>query len=300
MSEPPPRRYAPPGRPDPRAELVVLALLGLAAVAAVGFVVAYVDGADNQLLGATLGGSLVLLAVAFIVAAERLVAHEEAAMEVPDHGHYQDRADVEEIVRDGGEGLTRRRLLGAGAAVAGTALGAALIVPLASLGPKVGDTLEQSPWRRGVRFVDEHGHPIAADAIETKSFITAFPEGADPRQLASPVVVVRVDPTELRLPRGRQDWAPGGLLAFSKICTHAGCAISLYRAPLYAPTSPGPALVCPCHYSTFDVLRGALPVFGPAVRSLPQLPVAVVNGDLVAAGGYSGPVGPSWWGVRRT
>ncbi len=300
MSEPPPRRYAPPGRPDPRAELVVLALLGLAAVAAVGFVVAYVDGADNQLLGATLGGSLVLLAVAFIVAAERLVAHEEAAMEVPDHGHYQDRADVEEIVRDGGEGLTRRRLLGAGAAVAGTALGAALIVPLASLGPKVGDTLEQSPWRRGVRFVDEHGHPIAADAIETKSFITAFPEGADPRQLASPVVVVRVDPTQLRLPRGRQDWAPGGLLAFSKICTHAGCAISLYRAPLYAPTSPGPALVCPCHYSTFDVLRGALPVFGPAVRSLPQLPVAVVNGDLVAAGGYSGPVGPSWWGVRRT
>jgi ubiquinol-cytochrome c reductase iron-sulfur subunit len=300
MSEPPPRRYAPPGRPDPRAELVVLALLGLAAVAAVGFVVAYVDGADNQLLGATLGVSLVLLAVAFIVAAERLVAHEEAAMEVPDHGHYQDRADVEEIVRDGGEGLTRRRLLGAGAAVAGTALGAALIVPLASLGPNVGDTLEQSPWRRGVRFVDEHGHPIAADAIETKSFITAFPEGADPRQLASPVVVVRVDPTQLRLPRGRQDWAPGGLLAFSKICTHAGCAISLYRAPLYAPTSPGPALVCPCHYSTFDVLRGALPVFGPAVRSLPELPVAVVNGDLVAAGGYSGPVGPSWWGVRRT
>jgi ubiquinol-cytochrome c reductase iron-sulfur subunit len=242
----------------------------------------------------------VLLAVAFIVAAERLVAHEEAAMEVPDHGHYQDRADVQEIVRDGGEGLTRRRLLGAGAAVAGTALGAALIVPLASLGPKVGDTLEQSPWRRGVRFVDEHGHPIAADAIEAKSFITAFPEGADPRQLASPVVVVRVDPRQLRLPRGRQDWAPGGLLAFSKICTHAGCAISLYRAPLYAPTSPGPALVCPCHYSTFDVLRGALPVFGPAVRSLPQLPVAVVNGDLVAAGGYSGPVGPSWWGVRRT
>jgi ubiquinol-cytochrome c reductase iron-sulfur subunit len=300
MSEAPPRRYAPPGRPDPRAELVVLALLGLAAVAAVGFVVAYVDGADNQLLGATLGGSLVLLAVAFIVAAERLVAHEEAAMEVPDHGHYQDRADVQEIVRDGGEGLTRRRLLGAGAAVAGTALGAALIVPLASLGPKVGDTLEQSPWRRGVRFVDEHGHPIAADAIEAKSFITAFPEGADPRQLASPVVVVRVDPRQLRLPRGRQDWAPGGLLAFSKICTHAGCAISLYRAPLYAPTSPGPALVCPCHYSTFDVLGGALPVFGPAVRSLPQLPVAVVNGDLVAAGGYSGPVGPSWWGVRRT
>ena len=300
MSEPPPRRYAPPARPDPRAELVVLALLGLAAVAAVGFVVAYVDGGDNQLLGATLGGSLLLLAVAFIVAAERLVAHEEAAMEVPDHGHYQDRADVEEIVRDGGEGLTRRRLLGAGAAVAGTALGAALIVPLASLGPKVGDTLEQSPWRRGVRFVDEHGHPIAADAIETKSFITAFPEGADPRQLSSPVVVVRVDPTQLRLPRGRQDWAPGGLLAFSKICTHAGCAISLYRAPLYTPTSPGPALVCPCHYSTFDVLRGALPVFGPAVRSLPQLPVAVVNGDLVAAGGYSGPVGPSWWGVRRT
>jgi ubiquinol-cytochrome c reductase iron-sulfur subunit len=148
--------------------------------------------------------------------------------------------------------------------------------------------------------VDEQGRPLAADSIETESFVTAFPQGADPRRLASPVVVVRVDPRQLRLPRGRQDWAPGGLLAFSKICTHAGCAISLYRAPLFQPTSPGPALVCPCHYSTFDVLRGALPVFGPAVRSLPQLPVALVNGNLVAAGGYSGPVGPSWWGVRRT
>jgi ubiquinol-cytochrome c reductase iron-sulfur subunit len=59
--------------------------------------------------------------------------------------------------------------------------------------------------------------------------------------------------------------------------------------------------VCPCHYSTFDVLRSADPIFGPAVRPLAQLPLAIA-GDraLVAAGPLSGPVGPSYWGVRHS
>jgi ubiquinol-cytochrome c reductase iron-sulfur subunit len=65
------------------------------------------------------------------------------------------------------------------------------------------------------------------------------------------------------------------------------------------PTSKGPALVCPCHYSTFDVTRAAKPIFGPAVRALPQLPLAVARDrTLVAAGPLSGSVGPSYWGVK--
>jgi quinol---cytochrome c reductase iron-sulfur subunit len=113
-------------------------------------------------------------------------------------------------------------------------------------------------------------------------------------------VVLRLVESELQLPAGRDGWAPGGIVAYSKVCTHAGCAVSLFQSPLNPPTSPEPALVCPCHYSTFDVRRGALPIFGPAVRSLPQLPLGVDGGGrLVARGRLSGPVGPSYLEVRR-
>jgi ubiquinol-cytochrome c reductase iron-sulfur subunit len=111
---------------------------------------------------------------------------------------------------------------------------------------------------------------------------------------------VREDPARLRLPAGRADWAPGGILAFSKICTHAGCAIALYRRPLYEPTSPPPGLACPCHYSVFDPLTGGAVKAGPAGRALPQLPLELgPDGELRAAGGFSGPIGPAWWGVRK-
>ncbi len=141
--------------------------------------------------------------------------------------------------------------------------------------------------------------PVRAADLEVGSFLTAFADGADKEQLATSVVVVRVLPDELELPPERADWAPEGLLAFSKICTHAQCAISLFRYPLFAERSPGPALVCPCHYSTFDVLKGGERIFGPAVRALPQLPLKIEAGRLHAAGDFSGPVGASWGRVRE-
>ena len=117
--------------------------------------------------------------------------------------------------------------------------------------------------------------------------------------LGSPVVVVRLAPDELHLQRELARYPADGIVAYSKICTHAGCAISLYRAPLFTPDEPGPALVCPCHYSTFDPADGGTVQFGPAGRKLPMLPLLVDRkGYLRAAGNFDGPVGPSWWGVR--
>jgi ubiquinol-cytochrome c reductase iron-sulfur subunit len=110
--------------------------------------------------------------------------------------------------------------------------------------------------------------------------------------------VVRVEPATLDLPPARRGWAPQGLLAFSKICTHAGCAVSLYRYPTAEGLSSPPGLVCPCHYSTFDVRRAAAVVFGPAGRPLPQLPLRIDGvGRLVAGGPMSDSIGPAWWGT---
>jgi ubiquinol-cytochrome c reductase iron-sulfur subunit len=200
-------------------------------------------------------------------------------------------------VRESGSRITRKRLLGGAAGLAGTALGAALVAPAVSLGP-VFDTsrLDDSPWRRGTGLVDEHGEPLTADDIDQGPFYTAFPQGGDMKSIAAPLILVKLDPARIAV---RRDWAPEGILAYSKICTHAGCAVALYRNPLFDPTEPGPALVCPCHYSTFDPAAGAKVLFGPAGRPLPQLPLEIApDRTLRAAGPLSGPPGPSWWGVR--
>ena len=100
--------------------------------------------------------------------------------------------------------------------------------------------------------------------------------------------------------RRGEGWAPEGILGYSKICPHAGCAISLYRYPTYQPTSAGPAFTCPCHYSTFSPGEGGRLIFGPAGRALPQLPLMIDDqGYLRAAGPFNEDIGPSWWNVHR-
>jgi ubiquinol-cytochrome c reductase iron-sulfur subunit len=120
------------------------------------------------------------------------------------------------------------------------------------------------------------------------SIITVFPEGhtdaAD-----SQTVLVKVEEGEARHLAGREDWAPEGLFAYSKICTHAACPVGLYQVDTHQ-------LLCPCHQSAFDVLDGAKPVFGPAKRPLPQLPLVIgPDGVLQARGDYAIPVGPAYW-----
>ena len=181
-----------------------------------------------------------------------------------------------QIVEEAGDSISRGRLLVLAGGAALGALGLALVTPAASLGPVLDvDAFFKAPWRRGRRLVDEHGRPLRADEIEQKVFYTAYPEGADREEYGSPLVIVRLDPRELDLPPERHDWAPRGIVAYSKICTHAGCAISLYRVPTFAPVEPKPALVCPCHYSTFDPAKGGDVLFGPAGRPLPQLPLTI-------------------------
>jgi ubiquinol-cytochrome c reductase iron-sulfur subunit len=288
-----------PGDPSPRAELVVIALLLLASLAAAAFVVFYGLGFSTQALGGTLAGALALIAAALILASRTLIVTEELPEEYP-QAHEEAQEEVAEIVRQSGSRVTRKRLLGVAAGTAAGTLGVAFVAPAVSLGPLFDtDPLRVTPWRRGRRLVDDKGVPLAADDISTEAFYTAYPEGASRDELGSPVVVVRVDPSQLRLPPGRKGWAPEGILAFSKICTHAGCAIALYRKPLFPQEEPKPALVCPCHYSTFDPAQGAKVLFGPAGRPLPQLPLLIdAQRNLRAGGNYSGNVGPAWSGVR--
>jgi ubiquinol-cytochrome c reductase iron-sulfur subunit len=298
-------RALPAGRPlrqpDRRAENLTFGLLLCTMLASVGFIALYAAKPDTQFLGAALGLALLFLAAACLVAAKRVVPQLEAEKERPELEHVQEQHEVLAVIARGGEGVSRKRFfLLAGGGAAGV-LGAALLTPALSCGPEANRVLSRSPWRRGRLLVTENDEPISAAGIVVGELVTAFPgDGIDKEDIASPVIVVRVRPDELDLPSERQGWAPDGLVAYSKICTHAGCAVSEYRYPSYDPTAPGPAVVCPCHYSTFSVTEGGKPLFGPAGRALPQLPLEI-NGEgyLVAAGDFSGRPGPSWWGVRQ-
>jgi ubiquinol-cytochrome c reductase iron-sulfur subunit len=276
-----------------RAENTVVALLAVASVCFVAFVVVIVTDANTQLLGVTLGAGLAGVAAALVVAAKQIVPQRQSIEPRP---HLEDPEARDEVKQRLAPDLSRRKLLTASAAAAGTALTAAIVAPVAALGPAVGDSIVDTPWRKGRRLVDEDGKPLTADDVAEGSFVTAFPEGADKRELGSPVVLVRDDPARIRT---RRSWAPEGILAYSKICTHAGCAIALYRKPTYEPTSAAPALACPCHYSVFATRDGGKVEAGPAGRPLPQLPLEIgPDRELRAAGGFSGPIGPAWWSVR--
>jgi ubiquinol-cytochrome c reductase iron-sulfur subunit len=284
---------------DPRAALVVGALLAAGGLLAAAFAVLVVVHPQTQLLGGLLAAGLACFGIALGVASRRVVVQETSVEERHPPSPEEDVKLVDELKR-GVEGITRRRVLIGGAAVAGCGLAAAAALPVTALGPRLGNQPDETPWRRGTRLVDPRsGEPISADELAVGSFQAAVAEGASLRELGDPVVVVRVEPRELRLAPERRAWAPEGLLAFSQICTHAACAVTLFRYPVDEQTSNGPALVCPCHYSTFDVTRGAKPVFGPAVRALPQLPLAIARDrTLVAAGPLSGSVGPSYWDAK--
>jgi ubiquinol-cytochrome c reductase iron-sulfur subunit len=283
------RRIVEPGAPDRRAESLVLVLFGLVALAAAAFIAVYaIDriGHQTQWLGLVLGLAFGLLACACVVIAKRLVVSEELTEEYPTVQHPEEQQAIDEIVEESGSRFTRGRLVKLAGAGALGALGVAALTPAASLGP-VADIaqLARTPWRRGRRLVDESGKPIAAKDVEREAFYTAYPEGADRELIGAPVVVVRV---------------AAGVVAYSKVCTHAGCAIALYRKPTFAPTQPRPALVCPCHYSTFDPANDGKVLFGPAGRPLPRLPLFVDrDGNLRAAGNFNSPPGPSWAGVRE-
>jgi ubiquinol-cytochrome c reductase iron-sulfur subunit len=296
-------RIVPPETPDRGAETAVIVLLLLSALAASGFTVLYAfDSLGNrtQLFGITLSLALGFLAAALIVAGKRLIPTEELEEDYPPEEHLDEQREILQLVDESGSAITRKRLLLASGGAAVTALGAAALTPALSFGPALDPAnLYETPWRRGRRLVDSNGRPLRADDISTDTFYSAYPEGAKKDKIGSPIVLVRFEPSELRLPPGRDGWAPEGILAYSKICTHAGCAVSLYRRPLFGPVEPSRALVCPCHYSTFDPAAGAAVIFGPAGRPLPQLPLMIdENRELRAAGNFSDPVGPAWGGVR--
>jgi ubiquinol-cytochrome c reductase iron-sulfur subunit len=260
----------------------------VSALCLLALAVVYALGGDPQAEGALLGVGLLALGGGLVLWAHWLMPSGPFEQERHDLASPEPELEAFEETLEHPEGVSRRKLLVGGLLGALGALGVALVFPIRSLGPGPGTTLLRTPWRRGRRAITIDGRPVLAREVPLDGLVTVFPAG-HPDSADGQVVLMRVRPDRLHLPPGREDWAPDGLIAYSKVCTHAGCPVGLFE-----PSSG--QLLCPCHQSAFDVLDGAQPIFGPAARALPQLPIAIdEQGYVVAQSDFHEPVGPSFW-----
>jgi ubiquinol-cytochrome c reductase iron-sulfur subunit len=296
----------PGGKAERRAERGVAACFVLTFVATVAFIVVYVAAPWNfsitnnsyfwytPLLGVTMGIALGGVGVGAVLWAKWLMPEEETVQDR--HGGRSpeiDRKMTAATVVDGLQmtGLPRRSLLKRSLGLSVGALGALAIVPLGGLVKKPRAELFTTPWKDGVRLVTIEGRPVRPGDMEPGALQTVFPGvpgGTKAPDAPTMLIRLRPDQTVTRRP-DQQDFGWEDYVAYSKICTHAGCPVSLYEQQ----TS---RILCPCHQSQFLVTQDALPVFGPAARPLPSLAITVDGeGYFVARGDYREPIGPSFW-----
>jgi ubiquinol-cytochrome c reductase iron-sulfur subunit len=310
-----------PGTKAERRLTRVIALFFLiTGLAATAFVAIYIwwpwhytmgSGANRlytPLLGATLG--IALLAVGFgILSWGKKLLPKEVSIQDRHEGASsdEDRKIVGNTMQYMADelGVKRRPLLGisllAGLAPVGAVAAAPLIGGIIS-NPHKNNQMRTTGWapQNGqlIRLTHEDGTPIRPEDVSAGGQITVFPGipgGATNQHADSPTLLIHLRPEDAQLARdanaraGRRDYMFGNYTAFSKICTHAGCPASLYEQQTNR-------LLCPCHQSQFLITDNARPIFGPASRKLPQLPIAVdAQGFFVAKSDYTEVIGPDFW-----
>ena len=255
----------------------------------IAFAVAYVRDAGNGWLGGTLALALLGLGLALAFWGRDLAGDEVVADRYPvPPDDSAGQAALATQLDEHASVLTRRSFLTKSLIFGVAVFALSQIVLLGSLGPWPGSSLFTTGWRKGRRLVTIDGERVTRDVLATGGFLVAFPEGGED-DANSQVVLLHFVDGEYKPPAGRETWSPEGFVAYSRVCTHAGCPVAQYE-------DVAQVLVCPCHQSTFDVLNGAEPVAGPAGRPLPQLPLAIdADGYLVAQSDFTVSIGPGFW-----
>ncbi len=277
-------------------------------------------GAQNVALGSTLALALLGIGVGMIQWARKLMGdHEIVEMRHPARSSDEDREVTLQALATGTEesGITRRPLIRNTLLGSIGLLGLPAIVALRDLdtGSMDVDQLYHTLWGAtdGTDYPkmrvarDAIGTPILASDLQIGDLVNSVPDGffdperygIDPSEVEgvnlqiqkskSALILLRMQPGDIKPGKGRENWDVNGIVAYSKICTHVGCPISLNERTTHH-------LLCPCHQSTFDLADAGNVIFGPAGRPLPQLQLEVDDeGYLVSAGDFVEPVGPSFW-----
>jgi ubiquinol-cytochrome c reductase iron-sulfur subunit len=297
-----------------RSERTVAMLFTVSMLATVGFIASYVGiphdksifvfpighiNALNFALGLTLGLALFSIGAGAVHWARTLMSDEEIADERhPIEASPEVRSKVHADFKQGAKesALGRRKL------IRNTMFGALALFPLSGvmllrdLGPLPGTKLRHTLWSKGKLLVNMNtNEPLRASDVAVGSLTFAKPEGLEEHDeefqteiAKAALMIVRIQPDNIKDKR-ELEWSHEGIVAYSKICTHVGCPISLYEQQTHH-------VLCPCHQSTFDLSDGARVIFGPAGHALPQLRIGVNDqGYLQALGDFEEPVGPAFW-----
>ncbi|WP_030206476.1 ubiquinol-cytochrome c reductase iron-sulfur subunit [Streptomyces sp. NRRL S-87] len=297
-----------------RSERTVALLFTVSMLATIGFIASYVTipvdkivyifpvghvSGLNFALGLTLGVALFCIGAGAVHWARTLMSDVEVADDRhPIEASPEVRAKVMQDFKDGAEeSVIARRPL-----IRNTLLGAMALVPLSGvmllrdLGPLPEEKLRNTAWSKGKLLINQNTQePLRPEDVAVGSLTFAAPEGLEEEQedyqqqiAKAALMIVRILPEDIKDKR-ELAWSHDGIVAFSKICTHVGCPISLYEQQTHH-------VLCPCHQSTFDLSDGARVIFGPAGHALPQLRIGVNDeGFLEALGDFEEPVGPAFW-----
>ncbi|GHG34377.1 cytochrome bc1 complex Rieske iron-sulfur subunit [Streptomyces hydrogenans] len=297
-----------------RSERAVAFMFVLSMLATIGFIASYVIfpvdkivyiwpfghvSALNFALGWTLGLALFFIGAGAVHWARTLMSDVEIADERhPMAASPEVKAKVMADFAAGAaeSGFGRRKL------IRNTLFGALALVPLSGvmllrdMGPLPERKLRTTLWAKGKLLINMNTHePLRPEDVAVGSLTFAMPEGLSEHDhnfqteiAKAALMIVRIQPEDIKDKR-ELEWSHEGIVAFSKICTHVGCPISLYEQQTHH-------VLCPCHQSTFDLSDGARVIFGPAGHALPQLRIGVNDkGFLEAHGDFDEPVGPAFW-----
>ncbi|MFI1988136.1 ubiquinol-cytochrome c reductase iron-sulfur subunit [Actinoplanes sp. NPDC020271] len=269
----------------------------------------------TPILGITLGISLFALGIAILAWAKKLLPHELSIQQ----RHGDPSSDEDRLITGQTAmyvadelGVQRRPLLKGAIALGMAPLGLAAAAPLVGglIKNPHGDP-EPMMYRTGfnpvpngnkpVRLSREDGSPIRPEDVSAGGQLTVYPGipgGATNKYADSPTLLIHLRDDDAQKARtaaegdknGRNKGSMwGNYVAYSKICTHAGCPASLYEQQTNR-------LLCPCHQSQFNIVDNAQPIFGPATRRLPMLPLSVDDeGFFVATSDFKDTVGPDFW-----
>ncbi|GAA0567643.1 ubiquinol-cytochrome c reductase iron-sulfur subunit [Paractinoplanes ferrugineus] len=269
----------------------------------------------TPLLGISLAVALFGVGFGILAWAKKLLPHEVSIQQRhndPSPGDEQliTGQTMAFVAEELGQGIQRRPLLKGAIAVGLAPIGLAAAAPL--IGGLIENPHKADPPMmfstgfnqkfndgKPVRLTRDDGSPIRPEDVSTGGQMTVFPGipgGATNEWADSPTLLIHLRPDDAEVTRQNADadrrnkdsmW--GDYVAYSKICTHAGCPASLYEQQTNR-------LLCPCHQSQFMITKNAQPIFGPATRRLPMLPLGVdEEGFFVAKSDYKDTVGPDFW-----
>jgi rieske iron-sulfur protein len=170
-----------------------------------------------------------------------------------------------------------RAALGAGAFLCIPRAAAAQAADPRAQRPQAGDRFVSAAAARTGQFITPGDVPAGTPPV------TVYPVDPGSRVVRdgsrlNQILLVRCAPDELdEETRAR---SADGVVAYSGVCTHAGCDVTLWQ-------SETRRFRCPCHESEFDPRESGRVVGGPAPRRLPRLPLKVVDGVIVAGGTFT-------------